>query len=443
MGPNVLTSFGANPLIGSELALADTGITDREIARPNHRIPLTIRTAILELVIENSVVCMACIAIFQVLLPAQVESANPAAKVVNLGWVMAIGAFVSMVSGPIFGSLSDNTRSKHGRRAPWIFWGALACALSFAALGFSTSLPLIVVCSCVMQLALSAFGTILAAVMPERVPVDHRGTASAWLGIVGPVGTFVGTGIAVQLMAAPRIAYATVAAVFFASGIWFSKLNRYTSEGPCVPTKPIMSLKELTCVFFSSLSSKDFRYLFVSRFFLLIAYCSVAGYQLYFIQDYIVLSPDRDANQVLATFNMIVTCSCAVAVLVAGAASDRFRRRRVFVVVSAVCLGLSMFLPLAMPSYTGLVLYGLASGASIGCYFAVDTVLVTQVLPDGESTARDLGILNIAGAGPQILAPAVGAVVIKHLGGYQGLLVVAAVLSVVSALFILGVKSGR
>ncbi|MFJ6782510.1 hypothetical protein [Streptomyces yangpuensis] len=43
---------------------------------------------------------------------------------------------------------------------------------------------------------------------------------------------------------------------------------------------------------------------------------------------------------------------------------------------------------------------------------AVDTALVTMVLPNAEDAARDMGVLNIANAGPQIVAPFVVAAVL-------------------------------
>ena len=40
-------------------------------------------------------------------------------------------------------------------------------------------------------------------------------------------------------------------------------------------------------------------------------------------------------------------------------------------------------------------------------YVAVDLALVTQVLPDEDTVAKDLGVFNIAGALPFTVAPAI------------------------------------
>ena len=87
--------------------------------------------------------------------------------------------------------------------------------------------------------------------------------------------------------------------------------------------------------------------------------------------------------------------------------------------------------------------FAACSGLAFGVYLAVDAALVTQVLPDEKNVARDLGILNIANAGPQIIAPFIGAQVIALMGGYNALLAAAAVCAVGSALAILPVRGVR
>jgi MFS family permease len=51
-------------------------------------------------------------------------------------------------------------------------------------------------------------------------------------------------------------------------------------------------------------------------------------------------------------------------------------------------------------------------GFGFGMYMAVDLALVVDVLPETGSAAKDLGVLNIAGALPFALAPALAPVVL-------------------------------
>jgi GPH family glycoside/pentoside/hexuronide:cation symporter len=49
-----------------------------------------------------------------------------------VGWIGAIPRFVDAFSDPLIGYSSDNTRTKYGRRRPWIFFGAIASGILLA-----------------------------------------------------------------------------------------------------------------------------------------------------------------------------------------------------------------------------------------------------------------------------------------------------------------------
>jgi GPH family glycoside/pentoside/hexuronide:cation symporter len=46
-----------------------------------------------------------------------------------VGWIGAVPRFIDAFSDPLIGYSSDNTRTKHGRRRPWIFFGAIASGI--------------------------------------------------------------------------------------------------------------------------------------------------------------------------------------------------------------------------------------------------------------------------------------------------------------------------
>jgi len=77
-------------------------------------------------------------------------------------------------------------------------------------------------------------------------------------------------------------------------------------------------------------------------------------------------------------------------------------------------------------------------------YMAVDLALVVDVLPDTGSAAKDLGVLNIAGALPFALAPALAPAILALGGGsYAVLYTVAGSCALLGAAAILPVKGVR
>src|SRR5690606_24888607 len=69
--------------------------------------------------------------------------------------------------------------------------------------------------------------------------------------------------------------------------------------------------------------------------------------------------------------------------------------------------------------------------------------LATQVLPDAQSRGKDLGIMNIASAVPQAIAPLLGAFIVAALVGFQGLFILAASVALLGALAVLPIKGVR
>src|SRR5690625_1958503 len=51
-----------------------------------------------------------------------------------VGWAILVGRIVDGLADPLVGAWSDATRSPLGRRRPFLLWGALPLALTFAAL---------------------------------------------------------------------------------------------------------------------------------------------------------------------------------------------------------------------------------------------------------------------------------------------------------------------
>ncbi len=79
-------------------------------------------------------------------------------------------------------------------------------------------------------------------------------------------------------------------------------------------------------------------------------------------------------------------------------------------------------------------------GLGYGVYLSVDAALVTQVLPEAAGR-KDLGIINIANSGPQVLAPAIAAPLVSQLGGYRSLYLSVAVITVLGSVFVQRIRA--
>jgi MFS family permease len=133
-----------------------------------------------------------------------------------------------------------------------------------------------------------------------------------------------------------------------------------------------------------------------------------------------------------------------LASLVGGALSDRTGRRKVFVLTASIGYGLGLFAIAIASNFNGYLVGMAIAGLGFGVYMAVDLALVVDVLPGSGNDAKDLGVLNIAGALPFSIAPAIAPAVLSAGGGSYGVLyAVAGGCAIVGAVAILPVKRVR
>ncbi|GAB3736905.1 MFS transporter [Nocardiopsis nanhaiensis] len=383
-----------------------------------------------------------------ILLPLQVQGLTPGneeAAVANLGIVSGIAAVFGTVFNPIGGALSDRTRSRWGRRNPWILGGAVAALLVLLVLGFADSLLMMIIGWCLAQSAMNLHHAALTAIIPDRVPYERRGTAAAAMGIAIAVAGVFGTGIASQFTSNLAFGYIVLGGLVVAVGVLITSTT-HDPRGEELPERtapervnPLVALGR----FLSALSHRDFALVFVGRALLFLGYFLILTFQLYILDYYIDLPEGLEPAAAVTILTLVIACGTVVTTAIGGPLSDRFDRRKLFALVSGVITALAMLIPFFVPTWTGMLLFAVVNGSAFGLFMAVDTALATLVLPSKADAARDMGVLNIAAAGPQVIAPFIASTVILHLGGYSSLFLVGSAVGLIGALAIVFVRGVR
>ncbi|MBB4949362.1 MFS family permease [Kitasatospora gansuensis] len=369
-----------------------------------------------------------------VLLPLQVEQLDAAHKVANLGLVSGVAAIFATFFNPLAGALSDRS----GRRNPWILGGGLATVAAMALLGSVDTVLLVAIAWCLGQAVMNFYQSALTSVVPDRVPLGRRGAASAAVGLGLPVGSTVGVLVASACSDHYRTGYLVLGVLVALAAVLFTSAAREQR----MPAKSPTPLREQAAAFLGVLREHDFRWAFIGRWLLVLGYFAVVGYQLYILQDHIALPAGLEPTEAVAVLTPVSAVTMALSTVVGGVLSDRLDRRKLFVGVSAALSGVALLISVVSPTWPGMLVFAAVNGLAFGCFMAVDTALVTMVLPKAEDAARDMGVLNIANAGPQILAPFVASAVVG-LGGYTPLFVLGALLSVLGALAVRPIRSVR
>lgn len=414
-------------------------MTTNELIEPDaHAAPKVPRQRglMMLLLVANASMLAVYMGVGSVLLPLQIAAIDPANKVAILGLVGGISAVFATAFNPIAGALSDRT----GRRNPWILGGALASLAALAFLSTAQTAVLVGIGWCLVQATMNVYQAAVTAVVPDRIPPSRRGTASALVGLALPIGGTVGVLIASQTSGHLRTGYLVFGALVAGAAVL---LTSFCRDVPRSAPAPAVPRRERLAAFLSALSHHDFRWAFIGRALMVLGYFSVIGYQLYILDDHIALPGGMQPAAAMAILTPVSMVAMAVSTMAGGLLSDRLDRRKVFVGASAALAGLVTVIPVVSPTWTGMLVFSALNGLAFGCFMAVDTAVVTLVLPSAEDAARDMGVLNIANAGPQIIAPFVASAVVTVLGGYTGLFLVGGALSLLGALAILPIRSVR
>ena len=379
-----------------------------------------------------------------VLLPSQLERIDRPHKVAALGLVAGVSAIFATVFNPLGGLLSDRTRSRFGRRAPWLIGASAALLPLLAFLGQADTVLLVLVAWCMAQATANMFQAPLTAVIPDRIAPAKRGTASSVAGVAAILGGVTGIGIAGQLTGHLEVGYLVlgIGLVLAAWQFVLRTTDPSTADLPRPPrdTRPV---RTRLAEFLSALTYRDFACVFASRALAILGYFLVVNFELYVLTDYIPLPAGMKPAQGVTVLAAISAVGAILAAAIAGPLSDRLNRRKPFVFISSAVAGAGCLLPMFSPTFTTIEIFAAFAGIAFGCYLSVDAALVTLVLPRTQDAARDLGVLNIANTAPQVIAPLLAALIISHLGGYRSLFVLGGCCGIAGAFAVMPVRSVR
>lgn len=363
-----------------------------------------------------------------------------ASRAQSLALITSIGVVLTMVIQPIVGVMADRTRTTWGRRAPWILFGTVVGSLLLSLVRFAPSVAVLAVLFMLAQAVLNMGLGPLNTTVADRMPENRRGTASALGGSGNFLGGLIGGVGAGAFFAVLGLDLYFILAGFVAlAGVLFVLRSRDASSKDLVVEK--LNWKEFFVGFTIALRSRNFRWVWVARILLTFGYTVSTALSLYMLQSYIRPALSQiEATQTAPLLTLVSVPVTVVALFIAGRLSDKWGKRRMFVIVASVLMALSMLIPIAVPSLPGLFAQVLVAGIAFGIYLPVDQALFIDVLPDQKAAGRDLGVAGLGSNLGQALGPILAGAVVAVTGGYLGIWVAAFVLVLLGAVAILPLK---
>lgn len=374
---------------------------------------------------------------------ARVLSDVPAEQATIAATALAPGAIAALVFNALGGRLSDRTRSRQGRRRPWLIAGAATMCAAMLVMALAPNVAVLAIGWFLAQACANTAFAAYTASLADQLSEEQYGKVSGIVGIAQNTGIMVVTWLASFLAASMLALFMVPAVIGFVLVVVYALM---LPEPVLTKNRYPFNLRELVTSFWTNpIRFPDFGLAWWGRFMIIMASYLFISFRVLFMTNHLGLD-DRAAAAAVATGVTIYTVLSMVSGLIAGWFSDRIGRRKVLVAVSILVFGLGTYMLAHVDSVGGFFLCEAVMGLAYGTYLAVDLALVFEVLPDRRTSGKDLGVFNMANALPQSIAPALGGVLLARIGGgtdFTVLFVVAAISGVIGAvltMLIRGVK---
>jgi MFS family permease len=377
----------------------------------------------------------------QLLLPLQIDDLLQPERwqdsVVAFGIISGIAGACALITYPLTGALSDRTTSRYGRRRPWILVGTVVFAVALIVLGLQTTMVGIGICWSLAIIGFCILSAALTATISDQVPVNQRGFVSGWVSAPQAVGTVLGILLVTLLALGLFIGYALMGVLLIILVLPF--LLFVQDEALPKLLRPKFDLGTMLKGFWvNPVKYPDFGWTLLSRILVNIGNALGTTLLLYFIM--FGLNREETAEDDLLFLTMVYLVFFILAALIGGKLSDKIGKRKPFVYAAAYLQALAALLLALVPAFEIATIGAALLGLGYGCFMAVDQALATQVLPSSHSRGKDLGIMNIATAVPQAVAPLLGAFIVASLGGFLGLFLASALAAALGGLAITPIK---
>lgn len=362
----------------------------------------------------------------------QVLRLAPGAPNTTLGFATFAGLLVAIVAQPVVGALSDRTRSRRGRRLPYLAGGTVLLVACLYLIALAPVMAILLFALLASQLASNAVQAPAQALIPDHVDAAHRGRV-AGLKAALDIAAFVagrlaagmllamtprwGEGAVLAAVGVPAIALLAALAIT-AVGLGEAAAGDAELAGAPGPTADTRRAWPLAAVFRVDLRAHPaFGWWFANRLLFWTAFLLLNTFLLFFVID-VLGFPEPEAQRLLSQLSVLLGGLLAAAALAAGWLSDHLGRQPLLLVAGLLSAAGTAAI-LAGADTPSLVLGAGLVGLGAGTFLSANWALITDIVPRPEA-ARYLGVANIATAGGSALARVLGGLLIDPINRATG-----------------------
>ena len=315
------------------------------------------------------------------------------------GMLTFLGLCIALAIQPVSGALSDYTRTRWGRRRPWMIAGTMLSILWLVAMVASRSYLGIAISYIGLQLCSNLAHGPAQGLIPDLVPDDRRGVASGvknlleMLGVIAAsliISRLVGTSTAALVAATLLISVVLLAGLAVTGRGIHEDLDEIPS--PVAPHSLGQQIKDVMNI--RVREHGGYAKLLASRFCMFLGIYAVQSFAFFYFMDVLRIEAPARAMGSMMT---VIGISVLVAVYPAGLLSERWGRKRLSLAACGiVACGMALLTVLRQPGWIPVL--GVLIGVGMGIFNSVNWAWATDLVPASEA-GKYLGLSNLATAG--------------------------------------------
>lgn len=383
------------------------------------------------------------IAASSLFLPSLIQEINGPNKIQLVALFSTCGMIVAAFSNMVAGYLSDRTRSRFGKRTPWLVGGAFFFMVSMILASLAHHIPFLLFSWMLGQVALNFIVAPMVAWL-DLAPADGRATAS---GAYGGLGMALGnngfTIFAAMFLGQVRLGFIIFGVITFVGTLIAAAIvgepGNLDEESITTVKKEKSTLKDSLKIFPSWKVGRDYYLALIGKLFQGVGNFAVTGYLLFIMTDFLGKSTNG-TQQSIQLINTIMLIFGIAMGFIAGPLADKFKVLKLPVALSTISLGIGALSMFFLQNDVGIVIYGFAAGLGMGVWNSLDNLLNLEVIPDKDRVAFFLGVYNLGNTVTQAIAPVLAAFVIS-LFSFSAIFIVSFLFSVIGGLCILSIKT--
>ena len=365
-----------------------------------------------------------------------------------LGYITGTAQLVYLIISPLVGIWSDRTRSRFGRRTPFIYLGTAIGLIGLVVIGLAPNLLIVGAGWVLGMTGWSIAGAALQTLQADKLPEKQRGKVSALTGLMTQIAPVLGIGVA-YAVASNTLLIFLVPGLIGAVLLALFPLIKPEGSSRDIPQREHVTVRSVVTSYgFNVRKYPDFAWNWLGRFVFFVGLYFNTTFGTFFYAQRLDL-PVREVAGIVATVGMIGVLAAATGALVGGFLSDKLQRRRLFVMLAALIFVAGALVEATAWSLPQIIVGAVLMQLAIAVFATVDQAIVFAIIPERDQAGRYMAVIQFAQKIPSAVAPLLAGVVITigAVGGvknYTLLYLAGAVFALVGGLIILlKVKSVR